>query len=336
MKVAYFKAPGEIELRESECPRPQGREVLLRLAAAGLCGSDLADLRGSDTTWHQLGHEYAGFVEATGAEATLAPGAFVAAIGSLPCGQCWYCTQADPVRCPQPRWCGSDGFAEYVCKDESFLLPAPGLTPHEGALLEPLTVAMQLVADGGVGVGASVCVIGMGPIGLMTLALARAAGASRVYAVHPTTGIARIAAAQKLGAEAVFHPDKQEVAASLRELEPRGVDIVLATAPLSKTMAQAVGMASAGGTIAFVGMEWQPEVNLQFGVDWFHFQKMRLIGSNHNPCMRLYPEAVRLVREKVIKASLLVSHSFPLTEIRRAFEQARDRASAIKIMVDCN
>jgi len=168
----------------------------------------------------------------------------------------------------------------------------------------------------------------------MALALARHAGAERVYATHPSTGTARIAAARAVGAEAVFHPDTEEVAASLREREPRGVDIVLATAPLSKTIEQAIEIARIGATIAFVGMEWQP-VSLAFNVDWFHFHKLRLIGSNHNPCSRLYPEAVRLVREKVIDAGLLVSHAFPLSEIGRAFDQARDRAAAVKIMVDC-
>lgn len=334
MKAAFFRSPGDIELREVDAPVPRGREVLVRIAAAGICGSDLADLRGSDTSWHRLGHEYAGFVEAVGPEAGLKPGTFVVAIGSLPCGECWYCRHDDTVHCPSPRWCGSEGFSEYACRGDEFFFPAPGLTAHEGALVEPLTVAAELVGDAGVASGATVCVVGAGPIGLMALALARHAGASRVYATHPSTGAARIAAARALGAEAVFHPDTEDVAASLREREPRGVDIVLATAPLSKAIEQAIGMARIGATIAFVGMEWRA-VPLQFNVDWFHFQKLRLIGSNHNPCSRLYPEVVGLVTAKVIDASVLVSHALPLTDIRGAFDMARDKAAAVKIMVDC-
>lgn len=334
MKAAFFRSPGEVTLREVKTPAPTGRELLVRVAACGVCGSDLADLRTGDTVWHQLGHEYAGLVEAAGPEATLQPGMFVAAIGSLPCGNCWYCQQQETWRCPSPRWGPGEGFSEYVCGPEEFFFPAPELTPHEGALVEPLTVAMDLVDDGGVERGARVCVIGLGPIGLMALRLSRLAGAERVYVMHPSTGRARVAAAHQLGADAVFHPDTEEVVAALRAREPRGVDIVLATAPLSKSLVDAVGITAPGGTIAFVGMEWQPVTSLSFKVDWFHFQKLRLVGSNHNPCSRLYPRAVHLLHEKHLDASALVSHAFPLPAISEAFNTARDRAAAVKVMIN--
>jgi threonine dehydrogenase-like Zn-dependent dehydrogenase len=170
----------------------------------------------------------------------------------------------------------------------------------------------------------------------MAVALSRVAGAKRICVSHPSTGEARVSVARRLGADAVFHPDTADVVAAIREVEPRGVDVVLVTAPLSKTIDQAVGAVTTGGTIAFVGMEWRPDVSLGFNVDWFHFQKLRLVGSNHNPCSRLYPDAVRLVAEKKIDASLLVSHSFPLADIQRALDQAGDRASAVKTMVDCS
>ena len=336
MKAAFFKSPGRVELREVEIPEPRGSEVLVRVASCGICGSDAAAFRSGESPWHRRGHEFSGLVEKAAPDASLKPGVLVSGIGSLPCGKCWYCSNGRPRHCEQPEGCGHDAFAEYVCKDQRFFFPCPGLSPHEAALFEPLTVAVDLVADAGVAAGSSVLIIGAGPIGLMALAVSRLSGASRLYVSHPSTGKARREVALKLGAARLFEPDAPDSPEALLKIEPRGVDTVLITAPPSAVMSQAAQVAALAGTIAFVGMEWQPAASLQFDVDRFHFRKLRLVGSNHNPCGPLYPRAAELLTSKQIDASALISHSFPLDQISAAFEKASDRATAVKIMVDCS
>lgn len=318
-----------------ETPAPRGSEVLVRVLSCGICGSDVWAFRSGESGWHRRGHEFSGVVESAGPEAELEPGTLVSGIGSIACGKCWYCSIGKPRYCEQPVSCGHDAFAEYVCKEERFFWPCPGLSPHEGALFEPLTVAIDLVADAGVASGSKVLLVGAGPIGLMALALCRLAGASRVYVCQPPTGMARREAALKLGADHLFSPDDADLPSLLLEIEPRGVDAVLITAPPSAIIAQVTEAAAMGGTIAFVGMEWKPSASLQFDVDRFHFRKLRLVGSNHNPCGLLYPRAAELLKSKQIDASVIVSHSFPLEEISNAFYKALDRESVVKIMIDC-
>jgi len=335
MKAAFFESARRVELREIETPAPRGSEVLARVVSCGICGSDVWAFRSGESGWYRRGHEFSAVVERAGPEADLEPGALVSGIGSIACGKCWYCSRGRPRHCDQPISCGHDGFAEYVCKERRFFFPCPGLTGHEGALFEPLTVAMDLVSDAAVASGSTVLLIGAGPIGLMALALCRVAGASRVYVCHPAEGKARREAALRLGADHLFAPDTEGLVSSLLDIEPRGVDAILITAPPSAVIAQAAQVAAIGGVIAFVGMEWKTTATLSFDVDRFHFRKLRLAGSNHNPCGPLYPRAAELLKSKQIDASLIVSHSFPLEEISTAFHKALDRESAVKIMVDC-
>lgn len=336
MKVAFFKMPGEVELRQLERPRPERPgEVLVRVLACGICGSDAYAYRQGSSDWRRAGHEYAGVVEEVGeGVGTLAPGAIVAAIGSLPCGKCGNCQRGLPQYCVQPRWCGGDAFVEYVCKEVAFFFPIPGLTAEEGALIEPLTVAIDLVRDGQVSFGSKVLLIGAGPIGLMALRLCKLAGASKVYVSHPSTSAARKKLAEQWGADAFVFPDQGDWVKRMVELEPKGVDSVLITVRPSAVIAEAVQVAAKGGTLAFVGMEWRPSVTLSFNLDHFHSHKLRLVGSSHNPSSRLYPQAAELLQNKHIAAEQLISQRFPLDDIKEAFEYVVNRRSeVIKVMI---
>ncbi|MCS7224261.1 MAG: hypothetical protein NZ959_06875, partial [Armatimonadetes bacterium] len=84
---------------------------------------------------------------------------------------------------------------------------------------------------------------------------------------------------------------------------------------------------------AFIGMEWKKETEIRLDIDRFHFRKIRLVGSNHNPCSLLYPEAAELLRSKIIKVDDLVSHRFGLSEIAKAFHLASYTKEGIKVMV---
>ncbi len=336
MKAAFFRLPGEVELRDVPMPEPKAGEALVRVIACGICGTDAEAFRSRKADhWYRAGHEYAGEVVAIGEGVTeLKVGDIVAGVSSVPCGSCNACSKGLLRYCTKRQYSGSDAFAEYVCKPAKFFYPIPDLTPEEGALVEPLTVALQLVRDADVQLGSTVLLIGAGPIGLMALKLCRECGAGKIYVSHPSTSIERLKLAQEWGADLILHPDKEDVVSKLRQLAPDGVECVLVTIKPSVGIPQAVEVCAIGGTIAFIGVEWQPKATLMFDIDKFHFRKLRLVGSDHNPCSLLYGEAVDLLRRKVIDAQKLITHRFPLEGIAEAFELAsKGGRYARKVMV---
>jgi len=341
MRAAFFRTPGEVELRDVEDVQPGPGQVLVRVLASGICGSDDYAFRVGQELgglvrdgWHRRGHEYAGRVVATGPQVTaLQVGDLVAGIGSLPCGHCAACARSEQAFCTEQRWCGGEGFSEYLCKDEEWFHPIPGLTTDQGALIEPLTVAMEMVSDGGVAAGSRVLIMGAGPIGLMAIPVCRRAGATRVYVSHPSHSRARLAAAEALGADRVYLSDKEDVVSALRREHPAGLDAVLVTVRPSAALPSAAAVCGLGGRIAFVGMANAPTDTITLDIDSFHFRKLSLVGSDHNPCSRLYPGAVELLSRDV-PAEMIVTHRFPLARIAEAFAFATTaRGEVVKVMI---
>ncbi len=333
MKAAFFKLPGRVEIWDEPNPEPGEGDVLVQVLACGICGTDAEAFRSHQRDWHRRGHEYSGRVVAVGDGVKgLKEGDLVAGIGSLPCGECRSCRSGDERCCDHPRGFGSDAFAEFLCKPASFFFPIPDLRPEEGALMEPLTVAMDLVRDGAVRGGSQVVLIGAGPIGLMTIPIGKAMGA-KVTVVHPSQSERRWRQALDWGADFVFHPDREDVVDRILKLLPDGADTVLVTIKPSVGIPLAARLCRVGGTIAFIGMEWRREASLTLDIDRFHFRKLRLVGSNHNPCSLLYPDAAELLKKKVIKADELVSHRFGWNEIDRAFRLSAYEKGCLKVMV---
>ena len=342
MKAAFFKMPGQVELREVDGLQPEAGQALVRVLASGICGSDDyvyrtgKELGGmARDAWHRRGHEFAGRVVATGAGAeTHRVGDVVAGIGSLPCGTCAACTRGAPAYCTASLWCGGDGFSEYLCKGEEWFHPIPGLTTEQGALIEPLTVAMEMVNDAGVTPDSKVLILGAGPIGLMAISVCRQAGASRVYVSHPSHSRARLDAAAALGSDRVFLSDKDDIAASLRHEHPEGLEAVLVTVRPSVALPLAAAVCGLGGRISFVGMANAATDTITLDIDSFHFRKLSLVGSNHNPCSRLYPGAVELLRGGTVDADAIITHRFPLAQIAEAFAfTAAERGKVVKVMI---
>jgi len=329
MKAAFFKYPGEVEVREVEKPTARGSEVVVRVLACGICGSDIALFDRGRSDWQRAGHEYAGIVEQVGPEvSTVKVGDAVTGIGSVPCGACPNCLSGRPRYCHAPQPFGGGAFAEFVCHDERFCQQASGLSAEVASLVEPLTVAMELVEDGRVGLGSVVLLVGAGPIGLMALRLCVLAGAEKVYVAHTSTENARARLAREWGATEVL-PSGEGLAGALREREPQGADVVLITCPPSRVLSQAIAAATHGATIAFVGVEWQDTTALEIPLDRFHFAKQALVGSNHNPCRRMYPLGVALLRSKRVDGERLITHRFPLAEIAAGMRTVQERKDEV-------
>lgn len=259
--------PGMIELIDVAVPtRRSDDEALIRIAAAGICGTDVALWHWQDTIGADyapafplvLGHEFAGVVEDCAGGAPVRPGETVAVYPQLTCGRCAYCARGLHSLCDQRKVMGchvDGGWTEYMTVPlrNLFTLPA-GVDPAVAPLLEPLAVCIRAVYEQvPVRPGDSVAVIGAGPIGLITALLARAAGAARVMVSGLARDSERLKLATRLGAVAV-NIAEQPFAAVVRETCGDGADVVYETSGTPVAFAEAVGLARKGGRIGLIGL----------------------------------------------------------------------------------
>ena len=331
MRASFIKAAGEAEVREEPTPRPTGDEVLVRVDAVGLCGSDIQRAQCADR-WERWGHEFSGVVESVGSEARrFGPGDEVVWVPVTPCGRCRRCLAGNPLMCLAQRSRPCVGAAELACDPEDFWLPRDGLTPAQGAVAEPLTVAIDLVEEGGVSLGDVVVLFGAGPIGLMAGRLSQLRGAGCVVMVELSRAVAKIELARAWGLE-VIEADAEDVPAAVRGVAPDGADVVLVTAPPA-VLPTAIGCCAFGATVALIGTAYGGAEQVTLDVNEFHFRNVRIQGANNCPVLR-FPMAFDLLAQGAVDVEALISHELPLAETQDALDLARDHPDeVIKIVV---
>src|ERR1700751_5761367 len=238
-------------------------DVLVRVKATSICGTDL-HIYGWDR-WSQgrikppvtLGHEFCGVVEGVGEEVTaVKPGDFVSAEMHVNCGHCHQCRLGEAHICQNLRIIGIDqegAFAEFVKIPASNIWKLdPAIPEHYGAILDPLGNAVHTVLAGEIA-GRTVLVTGCGPIGLMSIAVAKACGSSTVFA--PETNEQRRAMAKKMGADVVLNPaDPDSVARIMGETSGTGVDVLLEMSGNPAAIQQGFRALRAGGRASLLGI----------------------------------------------------------------------------------
>jgi (R,R)-butanediol dehydrogenase/meso-butanediol dehydrogenase/diacetyl reductase len=257
MRAALFKGPGApLEIGEASDPIPAQDEVIVRVKACGVCGSDFHAARSSDIRMPPgtiMGHEFAGIVEKVGRDVSaLAVGDAVAGFSWVACGNCPLCAGGITGRCLNPRPLGfgeiPGAFAELVKSRPAGLYKLPaGLSFRSAAMLEPLVTALHGLHRARFQAGESCVVIGAGAIGMMTVMWAQLAGA-RAIVVSGTSPARNLA--MKLGASAVVDPRIRRASAELIRLIGSGPDVIFECGGAPGTLAQAISEASRGGRIA--------------------------------------------------------------------------------------
>ncbi len=334
MKAAYVRVPFAVELRDIPIPQLAGDEVLVRVSACGVCGTDLHNAR--DLAREEampLGHEFCGLIEQTGPGVTdFRPGDRVIVENHTALGRSAAAKNGDLagstdlyITMNQPC------MAEFVKTHLLALHRNPGLPAVAGALAEPLTVALDLVESSDIGLGSTVAVFGAGPIGLMALKLVLLKGAAQAVVVQPSHSKARIALARKLGARRIVLSDREDVVSSLKEQCPEGFDRILVTAPPS-SLPTAMEAARFGGIVTFNGISYaSPQIS--FDANAFHFKRLQLRATHSIPNLR-FPMAISLLQRKDIDPGDYVTHTYPLKEVSQALQTAEhDKAQAIKVVV---
>ncbi|GGM04586.1 Zn-dependent alcohol dehydrogenase [Nakamurella endophytica] len=334
-------APGPLRLEELRLDEPTDREVRVRVAAAGICHSDLHEIDGTFPTQTPivLGHEAAGVVEAVGSAVTgFRPGDHVVSCLSVFCGECRYCTNGQLVLCtkrgdlshrrPRPRLrnaagqavrptAGIGAFATSMLVHENALVGVPADIPPATASILGCAVTTGLGAvlrTAAVRPGQDVVVLGAGGIGLAAVQGARLAGAARIIAVD--IHAAKLDAARHCGATAGVDARHVDPVAAVRELTDGGADHVLEAVGTSRTVMQALEMLRPGGTATVIGMvPGGRPVEIQ-GTDFF-LQEKRLQGSfmGSNQFKVDIPRYIELNRQGRLMLDELVTHTVTLETI---------------------
>jgi len=335
LKAYFTKAPMKFRLRDVSISPLAPDEVLVKVKACGVCGWDVLVAQTVAKEWSPIGHELSGEVVEVGSVVTnVKTGDLVVVENSTFCGVCDQCKRGNVAHCVTlDHHRSPGGFAEFIKVRYTSVYPMPDLSYQAGALAEPLTVAIDMVEAAEIPLAGHVAVFGPGPIGLMIAKLALVKGASRVYLTGHAHSHKRWEVAEKLGVTDCIKVDRQHLVDTFERIEPKGVDRVLITAPPS-TIPDAMRISRFGGIIAYDGIKFGKGAEIQLDGNEFHFKRLQLRGVHSIPNLG-WPQAIELLRDRVIDPELFISHVYGFDEVPEAIRFAASaRSETVKVMVD--
>lgn len=315
MRAARLHAPGRMLVEDAPRPIAGPHDLLVRVEACGICGSDRHMFRGEYPTAKPvtLGHEFSGLVEAIGDAVEGFPiGTRITGDPNIACGQCEHCRAGRPNLCVALRPIGvmrDGGFAEYVLVPavQAAVLP-PDLDPRHGAFCEPVSCCLHAIDVARIPPGGSVLILGGGVIGLLMVQLARLAGAGTV--VLSTRQVPRRTLALELGATGVADPADGDEAISA--LLPAGADVVFECAGLGETLLQATRLARRGGTVVLFGVVPQAD---RITISPFELltRELRLESAWLNPLT--HRRAADLIASRTLSLDRLITRTIGIEEV---------------------
>lgn len=337
MKAMRLESVGNLFVRDVEKPRPGPDDLLVRVEACGVCGTDRHLLLGEFPSKPPvtIGHEFAGIIEAIGAEVTgFKIGDRITGDPNIACGRCPQCMAGRVNLCRNLQAIGihrDGGFAEYVLvpQKQAFSIPLD-LDPMHGAFCEPLACCLHGVDMAEIRTGSSVVVLGGGVIGLLVVQLARLAGATTV--ILSTRQEAKRRLAEELGATASVDPSSSDIVEEItgpNGLVPGGVDVVIECAGVAETVEQTTRLAKAGGTVVILGVMPQG-AKVQIEPFDILFRELRVLGSFINPFV--HRRAADLVASGAINVEKLISRRVSLDEAPDVVRNPA-RAGEVKVLV---
>jgi L-iditol 2-dehydrogenase len=333
MRAAVYRGAGRVVVEEVPVPQIGAGEVLLRVAACGICGTDIKKIEHGFVKPPQiLGHEIAGTVLAAGAGVKKwKPGDRVISFHHIPCGACFYCERKLYSQCPTYKKVGvtagfepnGGGFAEYVrimpwiAARGMQRIPAD-VSFEEATFVEPINTCLKAIEKARVAPGESVLVIGQGPVGLMLMMLARLRGAT-VYGSDPMPE--RRERSLRCGAAESFDPGavnlQQEVKA---RTGGRGADVVLLAVPFPKLVEESLALARPGGRVLLFAQN-DPQMRIEFPAAAVGVEEKEILGS-YSADIDLQAESARIVFSRQLPLRAMISHVFPLDSFSAALALA--------------
>ncbi|ALS25994.1 alcohol dehydrogenase [Paenibacillus sp. 32O-W] len=341
MKAAVMHQTREIRIEEMAVPAIGPDEVLIKVMAVGICGSDLhyyAHGRIGKYVVDKpfiLGHECSGDIAAVGENVRkFRVGDRVAIEPGVTCGRCDACKSGRYNLCPDVKFLATppyDGaFAQYIKMRQDFVFPIPDhLSYEEAALVEPFSVGLHAAVRTRLQPGSTVAIMGMGPVGLMAVAAARAYGAGTIIVTDLEQ--LRLEAATRLGASHAINIRERDPVEEIRRLtNGDGVDVAWETAGNPKALQAALASLRRGGKLAIVGLPAQADIalNIPFIAD----NEVDIYGIFRYA--NVYPRGIAFLSSGLVDASAIVTDKFPLEHTQAAMERALNHKSeCLKIVV---
>lgn len=337
MRAIVKTAPGEghLELRDVAEPTPGPRQVKLKIAAAGICGTDIHIIKGR---WRSdppvvLGHEFCGQVVEAGSEVRhlQAGDRVVASNPAQTCGHCFHCLSGNPFMCEERVSAGYmiDGaFAEFLCiaAERCHRLP-DNVSFRQAALGEPLAVAVRATTERvSVHAGDLVLVSGPGCVGLLTAQMAKLEGA-RVLVAGIERDRPRLEVARRMGADAAIDASREDLLARVRRERSEGADLVFECSGAEASLNTCLDAVRKEGTVVQVGVYPGP---VHVDINRVMMKELRYIGV-YGYVWTTWQRAIRLLAEERVKTEELISHEFPLARFEEAFRATQD-GSACKVV----
>ena len=345
MRAGVYRGKGSVVVESVPVPRIGEGEVLFRVAACGICGTDIKKIHHGFVKPPQiLGHELAGTVVEVGRGVTkFKPGDRVVSFHHVPCGACFYCARRLFSQCAGYKKVGltagfdpnGGGFAQYVrampwvVEGGMLRLPAEA-TFEDATFVEPVNTCLKAVRKARVVPGEKVLVLGQGPIGMLLMLLAKNEGAE-VFTSDPMPG--RRAASERFGASKSFDPAKDNLLAEIRaQTEGRGADAVLLAVPNPSLVPEALALTRPGGRVLLFAHN-DPVMQLDFPASAVGIEEKEILGS-YSASIDEQEESASLVFKHHLPVRELISHRFPLERIAEALElAARPADNTLKVVI---
>jgi len=325
--AVFMTGINQMEIREVPMPQAKADQVLVKLEYVGICGSDVHYLEyGAIGDFvvngdFILGHECAGTIIETGSDVEgLKIGDKVALEPGITCGQCEFCKAGKYNLCPDVEFLATPPY--HGCLENYIAFPAnmcfklpENITTKEGALIEPLAVGMHAAAQGKVGLGDSVVILGAGCIGLVTLLACKAHGATDITVVDVMQK--RLDYALKLGAARVINAGEEDPVKVIdRITNAKGVDVVMETAGNKHTIKQTSYIVKRGGVIVLVGLAPEDIIDYNFARIMNKEASIQSVFRYRN----IYPKAINAIAQGNIDVSGIVTHEFAFADTAEAFD----------------
>ncbi len=331
MKAGVFYGKHDLRIEEREKPTPKAGEVLIKVKACGICGTDVHIFNGDEGCAQSppgtvLGHEFSGIVESVGEGVTaFKPGDRVSVDPNKMCGDCYYCKSGIGHFCENMDGIGTvidGGFAEYCAVPQSQAYKIGDNTTFEqGAMGEPLACCLHGIDMSNISCGDTVMVIGGGMIGMLMLQLARISGAGKLIMLEPVAE--KRAQAIELGADLAFDPITQDVKSELAKAGIDRVSTVIECVGKKATMLQAIELAGKKATVMLFGLT-APGDEIPVKPFEVFKKELTITASFINPYTQ--KRAIELIDSGKIDVSSMVYRVAPLCELPTILADAKERA----------
>lgn len=339
MRVAMYYGNNDIRIEEMPIPRLGPGELLMRVEASGICGSDVLEWYRLKKAPLVLGHEVAGQVVKVGVGVSkYKVGDRIAASHHVPCNTCYYCLTGHHTACETLRQTNFDpgGFSEYIRLpsinvDRGVYIVPEELSYEEATFHEPLGCVIRAQRIARLRPGQSVLVIGSGIAGLLNIYLARVSGAGRIMAVDIVPY--RLQAAKRFGANEALKPSK-EIGKCFRQMNgSRLADLVLVCTGAKEAFVQALKSVERGGTVLFFAPT-DPEVKIPLSVNDLFFRNDVTLTTSYGASPYDSWLALELIRFSSVNVEEMITHRLPLEETEKGFQIVAKAEDSIKVIIE--